>query len=430
MSTHIPHGDRAFTVGFARALFESGSKPVEAFRFGTEYEKFVVDGRTGNPLPYHGPRGIRALLEHIASRGSWSRYEELGNLLALQRGMESVSLEPGGQVELSGAPLDSLHLTARELQSHIDDLESFCATAGAEVWWTGLHPHAAPESFEWMPKPRYAIMRRYLPTRGQLGTAMMKLTCTVQCNIDYSSERDAFRKMRTAMAVTPVVTALFANSAQREGNDSGYRSWRQHIWTDVDPDRCGMLPFAFDETRDVFDAYTEWALKAPMFFIHRDGGYVDLAGLRFSDYARNGAQGYVCTESDWELHLSTLFPDVRLKRYLELRAADCVPPPLTMAVPALWVGLLYDDAALEEGWRLLSNLTLEQREALRDDAARLGLDARVGSQSMRAVAESVVQLAREGLERRNVRDEQGNSEAIYLDPLQAKLRADREAGAT
>lgn len=401
------------------AHLESGCKPPEAWRIGTEHEKFAFRLSDLAPLPYDGPDGIQAVLEALAANG-WARVEEGGKLIALA-GPDggSVTLEPGGQVELSGAPLRTIHETCREVTAHLAQVKEVGERLGIGMVGLGFQPKWRREDIPWMPKGRYRIMRDYMPKRGRLGLDMMTRTCTVQVNLDFASEADMVRKFRVGLALQPVATALFANSPFTEGKPNGFLSYRSHIWTDTDPDRTGMLPFAFEDGFG-FERYTEYALDVPMYFVYRDGRYVDVAGQSFRDFLEGrlpGLPGERPTLGDWSNHLTTLFPEVRLKRFIEMRGADGGPWRLLCALPALWVGLLYDATALDAAWELVKDWTAEERQALRDAVPREGLHARHRNRTVRDIAHDVLTISTAGLQARARKDGFGRDERAFLEPL-------------
>ena len=364
------------------AYLESGCKPRAAWRIGTEHEKFGHRLADRAPLAYEGPAGIRALLEGLQRYG-WAPYLENGKPIALLKDGQSVSLEPGGQLELSGAPLHNLHRTCDEVHAHLDQVRAVSAELGIGFYGAGFRPDATREAIPWMPKGRYAIMRRYMPTRGSLGLDMMTRTCTVQVNLDFDSEADMVRKMRVGMALQPVATALFAISPFVEGRPSGFLSYRAHVWTDTDPDRCGTLPFVFEPDMG-FERYADYVLDVPMYFVARDGGFVDVAGESFRaflDGALPQLPGERPTLKDWEDHLTTVFPEVRLKRYIEMRGADSGPWGKVCALPALWVGLLYDSTALNEAEALVASWSAADVTRLNRAVARDALCATIGGRS-------------------------------------------------
>jgi glutamate--cysteine ligase len=397
----------------------AGSKPPEDWRIGTEHEKFAFRLSDLKPLPYDGPDGIRAVLEGLAGCG-WERVEENGNLIALIRDKASVTLEPGGQVELSGAPLRSIHDTCAEVADHLALVKKVGEQLGIGMIGLGFQPKWRREDIGWMPKGRYKIMRDYMPKRGSLGLDMMSRTCTVQVNLDFASEADMVKKFRTSLALQPVATALFANSPFTEGRPNGFQSLRSHIWTDTDPDRTGDLPFVFEDGFG-FERYVDYLLDVPMYFVYRDGRYIDAAGYSFRDFLKGELAvypGQLPTLNDWADHLTTAFPEVRLKKYLEMRGADGGPWSRLCALPALWVGLLYDGTALDAAWDLVKDWTTEERAALRRDVPRLGLATPFRGGTMRDVALQVLAIARQGLAARAATDAIGGTEEGFLNELQ------------
>ena len=336
----------------------SGEKPREDWRIGTEHEKFGYTNEDLRPLPYAGPRGIHAMLEGL-SRFGWQRVEEAGNLIALvDDAGGSITLEPGGQLELSGAPLEDLHQTCAEVQKHLAQVREVAEPLGISFLGSGFQPKWRREDIPMMPKGRYEIMRSYLPTRGSMGLDMMFRTCTVQVNLDFSSEADMVKKFRVSMALQPIATALFANSPFEEGKPSGFLSRRSHTWTDTDPDRCGILPFVFEAGMS-YERYVDYILDVPMFFVYRDGRYIDASGQSFRDFLAGrlpALPGEFPTSGDWSDHLTTAFPEVRMKKFLEMRGADGGPWRSLCALPAFWVGLLYDQEALDEAAELVSDV--------------------------------------------------------------------------
>jgi glutamate--cysteine ligase len=397
----------------------AGSKPPEDWRIGTEHEKFAFRLSDLKPLPYDGPDGIRAVLEGLAGCG-WERVEENGNLIALIRDKASVTLEPGGQVELSGAPLRSIHDTCAEVADHLALVKKVGEQLGIGMIGLGFQPKWRREDIGWMPKGRYKIMRDYMPKRGSLGLDMMSRTCTVQVNLDFASEADMVKKFRTSLALQPVATALFANSPFTEGRPNGFQSLRSHIWTDTDPDRTGDLPFVFEDGFG-FERYVDYLLDVPMYFVYRDGRYIDAAGHSFRDFLKGELAvypGQLPTLNDWADHLTTAFPEVRLKKYLEMRGADGGPWSRLCALPALWVGLLYDGTALDAAWDLVKDWTTEERAALRRDVPRLGLATPFRGGTMRDVALQVLAIARQGLAARAATDAIGGTEEGFLNELQ------------
>jgi glutamate--cysteine ligase len=392
----------------------AGCKPAERWRIGTEHEKFIFRRRDLRPAHYAGPDGIGALLNGLADRFGWQKVQEAGNTIALARDGASVSLEPGGQFELSGAPLDTLAETASEIAGHLDEVRQVAGELGLGMLGLGFSPQWRREDFDWMPKGRYAIMRAYMPKRGRLGHDMMLRTSTVQVNLDFASEADMVRKFRVSLALQPLATALFAASPFLEGRPAGYLSYRSQIWTDVDPDRCGMLPFVFEKGFG-FERYVDYLLDVPMYFVYRDGRYIDASGQSFGDFMAGKLPALPDATpgiGDWSDHITTAFPEVRLKRYLEMRGADSGPYTHLCALPALWVGLLYDEAALGAAADLVADWSKADHDYLREAVPRTGLATEFRGRKLAALAGEVVALAAAGLTRR------GLGEAKYLVPLQ------------
>jgi len=407
------------------ADLETGCKPRDDWRIGTEHEKFMFDLTDLRPLPYDGVPGIGALLGGL-ERFGWTPVREHGNTIALKNaGGASVTLEPGGQLELSGAPLETLHETCGEVNEHLEQVKEVCGEIGAGVIGLGFNPKWRREDVSWMPKGRYKIMREYMPTRGDLGHDMMLRTCTVQVNLDFGSEADMVKKMRVAVALQPVATALFADSPFTEGEPNGFLSYRSHIWTDTDPDRCGMLPFVFEDGFG-FERWVDYILDVPMYFIYRDGEYLDVSGHSFRDYmagALPGFEGRFPTMADWTDHMTTAFPEVRLKHFIEMRGADAGPWKNLCALPALWVGLLYDDGALDAAWDLCRDWTAEERERLRAQVPRLGLKTPFRGATLQDVAIEVLRISRRGLAARARLDRAGKDEGVFLDVIDEIARS-------
>jgi glutamate--cysteine ligase len=400
------------------AWFEAGSKPRSHFRIGTEHEKFAftVDGH--NPVSYEGRRGIRALLEGMQHLLGWEPIIEAGNIIGLfdVTGGGAITLEPGGQFELSGAPVESVHQTCSELMAHLAQVKEVARPLGIGFLGLGMTPNWSLAQIPMMPKGRYRIMTAYMPKVGGHGLDMMYRTCTVQTNIDYSSEADMVKKLRVSLALQPVATATFANSPFTEGQPNGFLSFRSEIWRDTDPDRSGMLPWAFEPGMG-FERYVDYALGVPMYFIKRGERYIDVAGQSFRDLMEGRLQalpGERATISDWANHISTIFPEVRLKRYLEMRGADGGPWRRLPALPAYWAGILYDDDSLDAAWDLVKDWTAAERQKLRDDVPRLGFAASVGGQSVLQLAKTTIALADKGLARRRRLDARGQDERRYL----------------
>ena len=409
-----PIADKAQLV----AYLAEGCKPPERWRIGTEHEKFAYTTDDLRPLPYEGPRGVRALLEGFTEFG-WQPVLENGEPIALTQAGASITLEPGGQFELSGAPLESVHQTCIEVNRHLEQARRVGEKLGTGFLGMGFIPQWTREEIPWMPKGRYAIMRRYMPTRGSLGLDMMLRTCTVQVNLDFASEADMVKKFRTSLALQPIATALFADSPLTEGKPNGFVSYRSHIWTDTDPDRCGTMPFVFEDGMG-FERYVDWMLDVPMYFVYREGRYVDAAGQSFRDFMAGKLPALPDqrpTMGDWSDHLTTAFPEVRLKKFLEMRGADGGPWRRLCALPAFWVGLLYDSVALDAAWQIAKGWTTEERERMRSEVPRLGLKATAGGRSVREVAIDLLALSREGLKRRYRLNARGRDESIFLDDL-------------
>lgn len=398
----------------------SGCKPPAQWRLGTEHEKFGFTTDDLRPLPYEGPRGINAVLSGLASQFGWRPQFEGEHLIALLDDTgASITLEPGGQLELSGALLDDIHGTCREVNAHLRQVKSVCEPLDVAFLGMGFQPKWRREDMQWMPKDRYRIMRAYMPTVGTLGLDMMSRTCTVQVNLDYASEDDMVLKFRTSLALQPVATALFANSPFVNGRPSGFLSYRSHVWEDTDPDRTGMLPWVFEDSMG-FERYVDYMLDVPMYFVYRNGEYLDASGQSFRDFLDGrlpALPGEKPTFKDWEDHLTTAFPEVRLKRFLEMRGADGGPWRRLCALPAFWAGLLYHRPSLEAAWDLASTWSLEERQQLRRDAARLGLRAIIRGRSLQELALELLELAHEGLSARNRLDAAGDNETGFLTPL-------------
>jgi len=397
---------------------ESGCKPADAWRIGTEHEKFAYRLSDLRRLPYGGPDGIGAVLTAM-TRFGWEPVREGDDVIALTRGGCNVTLEPGGQFELSGAPLETLHQTCDEVHEHLEQVKAVGKELGTGMIGLGFDPKWARDDVPWMPKGRYAIMRAYMPKRGALGLDMMLRTCTVQVNLDFADEADMAAKFRVSLALQPIATALFAASPFTEGRPNGFRSFRSHVWTDTDPDRCGDLPFVFEDGFG-FERYADWMLDVPMYFVYRDGRYIDASGQSFRDFLDGrlpALPGETPLMTDWTDHLTTAFPEVRLKRYLEMRGADGGPWRRLCALPAFWVGLLYDRTALAAAWDLVKGWTEEERAALRRDVPRHGLATPFRKGTVREIAGEALSIARSGLKRRARRDPWGDDESHFLDTL-------------
>jgi glutamate--cysteine ligase len=409
------------------AHLASGEKPRAEWRVGTEHEKIGLYADGFRRVPYAGERGIGALLRRIAEIDDWTVQSEDGNPVALGKDGASITLEPGGQLELSGAPLATIHQTCGEFSAHLELVRRVSEPFGI-VWLSlGSDPVHGLADAPRMPKARYDIMRDYLPRRGELALDMMHLTATVQANFDYSDEADMLAKLRTALGVTPIVSAIFANSSIYRGKPSGFVSRRLHIWRHTDPDRCGIPPGAF-EAGFGYERWVEWALDVPMFFLVRDGRYRPARGTTFRAFLEQGFEGERATIGDFERHLTTLFPDVRLKRVIEVRGADAVPSGLICALPALWKGLLYDAGAREAAWELVAAWTREEREAAMDAVARAGLAARVAGRPALELARRLTEISGEGLRRIGAAGAVDPDESGFLEPIRAQLDLGKSPG--
>jgi glutamate--cysteine ligase len=396
----------------------AGCKPKSDWLIGTEHEKIGYNLATLKPLPYDGDAGIFAMLEGLKKFG-WSEVVENGYLIALKRDGASVSLEPGGQFELSGAPLESIHQTCGEVSRHLREVKDVADGIGAGFLSLGFRPDTKLEDVPIMPKGRYKIMRAYMPKVGSHGLEMMFRTCTVQVNLDFSSEADMVKKMRVSLALQPITTALFANSPFTDGVPNGYKSYRSRIWLDTDPDRTGMLPFAFEQGFG-FEQYVDYALDVPMYFVHRGENYLDASGKSFRDFLDGKLDilpGEKPTISDFEDHLSTIFPEVRLKQFLEMRGSDTGPWNQLCAMPAFWVGILYDQAALDAAWDWVKDWDEEERDQLRRDVPKYGLQTKFRNGTIQDLAVRALDLSRQGLKARHKLNAYGESETVFLAEL-------------
>lgn len=399
----------------------AGCKPRARWRIGTEHEKFGFLTDTHAPLPYDGPRSIRALFEGLSARFGWTPVREGAAIIGLARNGANISLEPGGQFELSGAPLADLHATRAELENHLAEVAELAGPMGVGFMGLGAAPVWRHDEMPMMPKGRYRLMTDYMGRVGTHGTQMMYRTCTVQVNLDFDSEADMVLKMRVALALQPVATALFASSPFFEGRPNGHRSWRSRIWRSLDDARTGMLPFAF-EPGFGFERYVDWVLDVPMYFVYREGRYINALGQSFRDFLKGrlpALPGEVPTLSDWADHLTTVFPEARLKRYIEMRGADAGPLGNLVALPAFWTGLIYDADALGAAWEIARGWDAATREGLRVAASEAGLAGSAGGVSLRDVAARVLDLSRAGLVAR------GLGEEVHLAPLQAIVASGR-----
>jgi glutamate--cysteine ligase len=396
----------------------SGARPEADWTIGTEHEKFGFRLDDLRPPTWDGEQGIKAML-HGLTRFGWQPHEEKGNLIALYKDGASVTLEPAGQLELSGAMLRDIHATCRETNLHLREVKTVSQELGLGFLGMGFQPKWRRDEMPWMPKGRYKIMRDYMPKRGNLGLDMMTRTCTVQVNLDFSSEADMVKKFRVSLALQPIATALFADSPFTEGKPNGYLSYRSHIWTDTDPDRTGMLDFVFEDGFG-FERYVDYLLQVPMYFSYRDGEYIDLAGQDFRRFLRgelDALPGQLPTMRDWADHMTTAFPEVRLKKYLEMRGADGGPWNRLCALPAFWTGLLYDGESLDAAWDLVKDFTMIERHALRDGVPKHALKLPFRGATVRELALEALKIAGNGLKRRNRLNAGGASEAVFLEPL-------------
>jgi glutamate--cysteine ligase len=407
------------------AWLEAGCKPAAQFRIGTEHEKFAFTVEDHRPVPYASRRSIRALLDGMVHLLGWEPIMEGDNIIGMfdVTGGGAISLEPGGQFELSGAPVETVHQTASELMAHLAQLREVARPLGIGFLGLGMTPNWRRADMPVMPKGRYKIMSAYMPKVGSLGLDMMFRTCTVQANLDFSSEADMVKKLRVSLALQPVATALFANSPFTEGKPNGYLSFRSHIWTDTDRARSGMLPWAFAEGMG-FERYVDYALDVPMYFIKRGDRYIDVSGMSFRSLMAgrlDNLAGERATISDWANHLTTIFPEVRLKRFLEMRGADGGPWRRLPSLAAYWAGLLYDGEALDACWQMVKGWSAEERQKLRDDVPRLGFAAEIGGRNVLTLAQETLRLASRGLARRKHLDRNGRDETRYLRPLEESI---------
>ncbi len=401
------------------ATLENGCKPKERWRIGTEHEKFPFHKTDHRSLAYEGANGIEAMLTGL-QRFGWEPVNEGPNVISLsQKGKGTISLEPGGQFELSGATVSTVHETHAEIAEHLRQVTAVGDDIGVGMLALGFTPDWKRDDIHWMPKGRYKIMREYMPKRGGMGIDMMTRTCTVQVNLDYASEADMVKKLRVSLALQPIATALWANSPFTEGKPNGYLSVRGKVWQDTDPDRTGMLPFAFEDGMS-FERYVDYVLDVPMYFVYR-GGYIDASGQSFRDYLGGrlpARPGEIPTVADWIDHMSTVFPEARVKNYIELRGADSGPLPRLVALPAFWAGLLYDSAALDAAWDIAKGWTAEERDALRNAVPKEGLRTKIRGRSVQDIAKQLLELSAAGLARRGHKDASGRDESVYLAPLQ------------
>ncbi|ODM42167.1 glutamate--cysteine ligase [Cereibacter johrii] len=409
------------------AYMEAGCKPAQDWRIGTEHEKFGYLTADLKPLPYEGAASVRAILEGLRDRFGWEPVMERDAIIGLQRDGANVSLEPGGQLELSGAPLLSVHETKAELESHLREVAEVAGPMGVRFMGVGAAPIWSHEEMPVMPKGRYRLMTDYMGRVGTHGTQMMYRTCTVQVNLDYGSEADMVKKLRVALALQPVATALFASSPFFDGRVNGHKSWRSRIWRSLDASRTGMLPFAFEEGMG-FQRYVDWVLDVPMYFVYRDGQYIDALGQSFRDFLKGelpALPGEKPTLSDWADHMTTVFPEARVKKYIEMRGADAGPLSHLVALPAFWVGLMYDGAALDAAWDLARDWSAETREGLRVAASVDGLQGEAGGVRLLDVAREAVAIAEGGLRARALAGEGLADEAGHLEVLAESVASGR-----
>ncbi|MBT4017800.1 MAG: glutamate--cysteine ligase [Alphaproteobacteria bacterium] len=405
---------------------EKGNKPAADWRIGTEHEKFGFRLDDLRPLEYDGPQGIAKMFEGM-ERFGWQPILEDGKAIAMAMDGQSITLEPGGQFELSGAPLENLNKTCDEVNTHLRQIKEVAGEMGVGFLGLGFQPKWGIDDIPIMPKGRYKLMRDYMPTRGKLGRDMMFRTSTVQVNLDFASEADMVQKYRVALALQPVGTALFANSPFTEGKPNGYLSYRSHIWTDVDPDRTGQVPFVFEDGFG-FERYVDYALDVPMYFVYRDGNYINALGQSFRDFLKGelpALPGEKPTMLDWENHLTTLFPEVRLKQFIELRGADGGQWRRLCAMPALWTGVLYDDAACAAAWELCKDWTTQDRADLMTGVAREGIQFDFKGRKVKDLAADVIEIANDGLKARNRTDSFGDDERHFLSAVKLVIEDGR-----
>ncbi len=417
--------------------FAVGSKPKSEWRIGTEHEKIVFRTDDLQPVPYDGPRGIRAIMEELIRRYGWLPILEGDTIIALKRPdgepMATVSLEPGGQFELSGAPLATMHEVGDETQLHLDQVRAIGEDLKIGFLGLGFSPKWKLAETPKMPKRRYAVMTRYMPQVGKGGLEMMYRTATIQVNLDFADEADMVKKLRVSLALQPLATAIFAASPFTEGKPNGFLSLRSEVWRDTDQNRTGMLPFVFESGMS-FDRYVEYALDVPMYFIYRDGEYIDVAGASFRDFMagklakklnRPELAALEPTIADWSDHITTIFPEVRMKRFLEMRGADGGRWRRICALPAFWVGLLYDQSALDAAWDVVRTWTAEERQTLRNGVPRTALKTPFRRFKLHDIAKEVTAISASGLKARGLKNAKGEDERIYLEPVNAIVESGR-----
>lgn len=410
--------------------FKLGNKVKKEWRVGTEHEKFAYnyskDKKLFHPADYSNINGIENFLNEISNFG-WSKVLEDGKIIALKKEKQSITLEPGGQIELSGAPLQDIHSACKETNEHLNLVKEIGSKLNITLLGLGLRPFEKTESIPWMPKSRYKIMKKYMPKKGSNGLDMMLSTCTVQANLDYSDEQDMINKMRLSVKIQPILTALFANSPFSEGKPNGYLSKRRHIWMHTDADRCGTLKVAFDEDFS-FLKYVNYVLSVPMYFIRRNNSYIDCSGESFLEFIRGNlpqCKGIKPIIQDWEDHISTIFTEVRLKRFIEVRGADAGNWRRTCALPAFWVGILYDQNALEKGLKLTNEWSYENINKLSSDVAKLGLKAKIKGNTVNEIALELLDLSKQGLKNRAFLDKNSNDETQYLKVLEEIAKSEK-----
>ncbi len=417
--------------------FAVGCKPKDQWRIGTEHEKIVFRTDDLRPVPYEGPRGIRAIMEELIRRYGWQPIMEGDNMIALKRPdgepAATVSLEPGGQFELSGAPLATMHEVGDETQLHLDQVRAIGEDLRIGFLGLGFSPKWTLAETPKMPKRRYAVMTRYMPKVGKGGLEMMYRTATIQVNLDFASEADMVKKLRVSLALQPIATAIFAASPFTEGKPNGFLSLRSEVWRDTDPNRTGLLPFVFDGGMS-FDRYVEYALDVPMYFIYRDGEYIDVAGASFRDFLagklaqklqRPELAGLEPTIDDWSDHITTIFPEVRMKRFLEMRGGDGGRWRRICALPAFWVGLLYDQSALDAAWDLVKDWSADERQALRNGVPRAALNTPFRRMKLLDIAREVTAMSASGLKSRGLKNAKGDDERVFLEPVEAIVASGR-----
>ena len=425
MSQYVADGSAPVLIEHYEQLvefFAGACKPRQNWRIGTEYEKVAVWAATGQAVPFTG--GIEEILRRLGERFPWEPIVEDGRIVALHDAQASITLEPGGQLELSGQQCDSVHCARREFDEHVEQIVSVAEELGIAFLGLGMQPVSTLAEIEFVPKRRYRIMAPYMTRVGTLGQAMMKQTATVQVNIDYGSEADAMLKLRAGMGLAPLFTAMFANSPFCDGGLNGYLSYRAHIWTDTDADRCGLLPFMFERTA-AFTDYIEYALDVPMYFMVRDGHWTNMTSYTFRRFWKEGCNGERATLSDWEAHLTTLFPEARMKGYIEMRSIDSQSPQLMLAVPALVKGIFYDEDCLLAAWDMVKLWRLDERNELADDVHRKALRARIRGIDVQELAKELLVIAESGLNRQKSLNTYGESEALYLEQLRDQVRKGR-----